>query len=127
MSALLGHQQALYAWVDWYQRQQLLSYTSNELSRKWCKAKEVNNAQAAKIYEVHLMQRTMTEVHERLGHHHERLANSRGVLIERLSHLREQPRAPSRGRKQCQAHDAGKENNVSLRLGRARRELDNER
>ena len=105
--------------MDWYQRQQLLSYTSNELSRKWCKDKEVNNAQAAKIYEVHLMQRTITD--------HKRLANSRGVLIERLSHLREQPRAPSRGRKQCQAHDAGKENNVSLRLGRARRELDNER
>ena len=66
------------------------------------------------------MQRTMIEVHKQLGHHHACLANSREVLMERLSHLWEQPK----GREQCQAHDAGKDDKLSLSLGRARRARD---
>ena len=37
--------------------------SSNEFSRKWRKAKEVNVAQLAKIEEVNLLQKTMSEVH----------------------------------------------------------------
>ena len=110
-------------WHGWTGLNANDNHTSNKLSRKWCKDKEVNNDQAAKIYEVHLMQRTITEVHKRLCHHHARLTNSREVLMECLSYLREQPK----GREQCQARDAGKDNKVSVSLGRAKREPDSVR
>ena len=42
---------------------------SNTFSRKWREAKEVNVAQLAKIEEVNLQQKTMSEVHKRLDHH----------------------------------------------------------
>ena len=49
-------------------------YTSSELSKKWHKAKEVNNMQVTRMDEINLMQNTMSKVHEQLHHHHMRLA-----------------------------------------------------
>ena len=44
--------------------------SSEELNRNWCEAKDVNNAQLAKIEEVDFIQKLMSEVHKRLDYHY---------------------------------------------------------
>ena len=91
---------------------------SSELSRKWREAKEVNKAQAAKINEANLMQRIMTEVQERLEHHRACLTTSRKVLTKCLVRLWGQPSS----KEQRQATGTDQDDELSLSLGRAKRE-----
>ena len=75
--------------------------SSAEVSRKW--REEVNNAQLAKIEEVNLMQKTMSEVHNRLDHYYESIATSKEVLTKHLIFTQGHPRS----RKQFQWQFSG--------------------